>query len=84
MLHFNFVIDSKFEHRLDSFQYDLLNSQESPEKPDGQKQISSSGSLGSVPHTPLFTQGGVQVLSKFHINKVAEFTKDSYLSLIHI
>ena len=65
--------------RLDSEQYGLLSSQDSPKNPDGQKQISWSGSLGSAPHTPLFSQGGVHVLSKLHVNKVAEFIKDLYV-----
>ena len=59
----------QFEPSLVSHVYDLLFSQESPENPDGQKHISSSGSLGSAPHTPLFSQGGSQILSKLHRNK---------------
>ena len=58
------LVLEKFEPRLASEQYDLLCSQESPKNPDGQKQINTSGSLGSAPHTPLFSQGGVQILSK--------------------
>ena len=59
----------QFEPRIVSYVYDLLFSQESPENPDGQKHMSSLGSLGSAPHTPLFSQGGSQILSKLHRNK---------------
>ena len=68
MLYFTIDIDGitvlQFEPRIVSYVYDLLFSQESPENPDGQKHMSSLGSLGSAPHTPLFSQGGSQILSK--------------------